>query len=115
MYRQSYLDIMNDSCSEARSREYLAILQSVKLMQAAAKFNRYGREAISAIYYTQRLWVVLVEDLGSDQNQLDIQVRARLISIGLWVLRECEKIRKSRTTNFDCLIEISCIIRDGLK
>ena len=42
-------------------------------------------------------------------------LRANLISIGLWLLRETEDIRQGRTNNFEGLIEVSQIIRDGIQ
>ncbi|RUU61172.1 flagellar biosynthesis regulator FlhF, partial [Mesorhizobium sp. M2C.T.Ca.TU.009.01.2.1] len=56
-----------------------------------------------------------VEDLGSSDNALPKELRANLISIGLWLLRETEDIRQGRTNNFEGLIEVSQIIRDGIQ
>ena len=56
-----------------------------------------------------------VEDLGSSDNVLPKELRANLISIGLWLLREAEDIRQGRTNNFEGLIEVSQIIRDGIQ
>ncbi|TIT87699.1 MAG: flagellar biosynthesis regulator FlhF, partial [Mesorhizobium sp.] len=33
----------------------------------------------------------------------------------LWLLREAEDIRQGRTNNFEGLIEVSQIIRDGIQ
>ena len=43
------------------------------------------------------------------------ELRANLISIGLWLLREAEDVRQGRSDNFDGLIEVSQIIRDGIQ
>ena len=42
-------------------------------------------------------------------------LRADLISIGLWIMREAEQIRLERSTNFRGIIEVSAAIRDGLQ
>ena len=43
------------------------------------------------------------------------ELRANLISIGLWLLREAEEVRQGRSDNFEGLIEVSQIIRDGIQ
>jgi flagellar protein FlaF len=72
-------------------------------------------EAIEAIHFLNRVWTSLVEDLGSPDNALPKELRANLISIGLWLLREAEDLRQGRSDNFDGLIEVSEIIRDGIQ
>ena len=72
-------------------------------------------EAIEAIHFLNRVWSSLIEDLGSPENALPGELRANLISIGLWLLREAEDLRQGRSDNFDGLIEVSQIIRDGIQ
>ncbi|TIV62781.1 MAG: flagellar biosynthesis regulator FlaF, partial [Mesorhizobium sp.] len=72
-------------------------------------------EAVEALHFTSRIWTTFVEDLGSSDNALPKELRANLISIGLWLLRETEDIRQGRTNNFEGLIEVSQIIRDGIQ
>ena len=56
-----------------------------------------------------------IGDLGSADNELPKELRANLISIGLWLLREAEEVRQGRSDNFEGLIEVSQIIRDGIQ
>ena len=49
------------------------------------------------------------------ENDLPQALRADLISIGLWVMREAEQIRLEKSTNFKGIIEVSATIRDGLQ
>jgi flagellar protein FlaF len=70
---------------------------------------------VEALHFTNRVWTALLEDLSSDENALPKELRANLISIGLWLLRETEDIRQGRSNNFDGLIEVSQIIRDGIQ
>lgn len=72
-------------------------------------------QAVEALHFTNRVWTALLEDLSSDENALPKELRANLISIGLWLLRETEDIRQGRSNNFDGLIEVSQIIRDGIQ
>jgi len=41
-------------------------------------------------------------------------MRANLISIGIWMLREAEAISNGKSQNFAGLIEISNVIAEGL-
>ena len=41
-------------------------------------------------------------------------LRAQLISIGIWMMKEIERLRTGATASFADLIEINAIIRDGL-
>jgi flagellar protein FlaF len=115
MYQFSYADIQTDSVADARERERQLLGRSIDLLTAAAATGRSSMEAIEALHFTNRLWTTFVEDLGSGDNALPAELRANLISIGLWVLRETEDIRQGRTDNFEGVIEISQIIRDGIR
>ncbi len=56
-----------------------------------------------------------IEDLKHPDNQLEIQLRANLISIAIWILKECDRIRRRQSTNYQGIIDVTTIIRDGLK
>ncbi|MDZ5698461.1 flagellar biosynthesis regulator FlaF [Chelativorans sp. M5D2P16] len=115
MYQFSYSEIQADSVADAKDREGQLLTRSIELLDAARKAGPNSHEAIEAILFMNRVWTALVEDLGSPENELPEALRANLISIGLWLLREGEEVRQGRSDNFDGLIEISQIIRDGLK
>ena len=115
MYQFSYADVQEDGVAEAREREREAINHSISLLQAAKASGLESREAIEAVYFVSRLWVRFVEDLASPDNKLAEELRANLISIGIWIIRESERIRKRESDNFQGIIDISIIIRDGLK
>ena len=104
-----------DSVADARDRERQLLARSVDMLTAAASAGRESLEAVEALHFTNRVWTALVEDLGSSDNALPKELRANLISVGLWLLREAEDIRQGRTDSFDSLIEVSQIIRDGLQ
>ncbi|MBD8553447.1 flagellar biosynthesis regulator FlaF [Rhizobium sp. CFBP 8762] len=115
MYQFSYAEIMEDDVADARQRERQVLDRSIDLLRAASQKQGYSREAIEAIYFTRRLWVRFIEDLQEPDNQLDTELRANLISIAIWILKEAEKIRRRESTNFQGIIDITTIIRDGLK
>ncbi len=115
MYQFSYADIQTDSVADAKDRERQLLTRSIDMLTAAAAAGRQSMEAVDALHFTNRLWTSLLDDLGSGENALPKELRANLISIGLWLLREAEDIRQGRTDNFEGLIEVSQIIRDGIR
>ncbi|WP_011579623.1 MULTISPECIES: flagellar biosynthesis regulator FlaF [Chelativorans] len=115
MYQFSYSEVLSDSVADAKDRERQLLTRSIDLLTQAREAGPRSREAIEAILFMNRVWTSLVEDLGDPGNALPKELRANLISIGLWLLREGEEVRQGRSDNFDGLIEISQIIRDGLR
>ena len=115
MYQFSYSDIQIDSVADARDRERQLLTRPIDMLTAAAVAGGHSIEAVEALHFTNRLWTSLLDDLGSSENGLPKELRANLISIGLWLLREVEDIRQGRTENFEGLIEVSQIIRDGIR
>ncbi|WP_377294054.1 flagellar biosynthesis regulator FlaF [Rhizobium sp. SG2393] len=115
MYQFSYAEIMEDGVADAKDRERQVLDRSIALLETASKQRGYSREAIEAVYFTRRVWIRFIEDLRSPENQLNDELRANLISIAIWILNETEKIRKRESMNFQGIIDITTIIRDGLK
>ena len=115
MYQFSYADIQTDSVADARDRERQLLNRSIALLDEARQAGADSLKAIEALHFMNRLWTTFVEDLGNVENALPKELRANLISIGLWLLREAEEVRQGRSQNFEGLIEVSQIIRDGIR
>jgi len=115
MYQFSYADIQTDSVADAKDRERQLLTRSIDLLSAAHSHGTESLQAIEAIHFLNRVWSSFLEDLGSPDNELPVELRANLISIGLWLLREAEEVRQGRSDNFEGLIEVSQIIRDGIQ
>ncbi|AYC99686.1 flagellar biosynthesis regulator FlaF [Neorhizobium sp. NCHU2750] len=115
MFQFSYAEVMEDDLNVARDRERQILTRSIDLLEAAKESARYDKASIEAIYYTRRVWMRLAEDLRSSENQLSVEIRANLISIAIWILKELENIRRRKSTNYQGIIDITIIIRDGLK
>ncbi|WP_185983586.1 flagellar biosynthesis regulator FlaF [Aureimonas mangrovi] len=114
MYQFSYAEIAQESFAAARDRERDALQRSIEAMERAEAAGPRSREAVEAVYLTRSLWTILVEDLANPENTLPEELRASLISVGLWIMREAEAIRLGKTQSFKSLIEISTTIREGL-
>lgn len=115
MYQFSYAEVQSDSVADAKDRERQLLSRSIDLLVAAKDKGSPSVESAQAIYFLNRVWTTFVEDLGSEENELPQELRANLISIGLWLLREAEEVRQGRSDNFEGLIEVSQIIRDGIQ
>jgi flagellar protein FlaF len=114
MYQFTYAEVVEDSPQEMRAREHDAIGRAVELLEAAREAGPRSRAAEDALTYVRRLWTIFLDDLGSRDNDLPEDLRAQLISIGIWVIKEAERMRIGATDSFADLIEINAIIRDGL-
>lgn len=115
MYQFSYAEIMADDVADSREREKQVLDRAIVLLQTATKAGRDSREAVEALYYTRRVWVAFIDDLRNEDNQLPLALRADLISIGIWILKEIDRIRLRKSHNFKGIADIITIIRDGLK
>jgi flagellar biosynthesis activator protein FlaF len=115
MYMKHYEQIAEDTSDRIRSNEVRAIEHSVLLMEKADQSGMQPRSVIEAVFFVNRLWGVLLEDLASRDNVLPEDLRAKLISIGIWILRTAEDIRQNKASDFKAMISISQTIAQGLK
>jgi flagellar protein FlaF len=115
MFKSEYEAHLMDRESDAKDSERKAFDHSIQLLYAAQAEGTDSAAAVEAIYFTQRLWTLLLEDLASTENALPKELRAQIISVGIWILRECEKQRGERSPNFDELILVSETIRNGIR
>ena len=115
MYRFSYAEVLEDTPLTSRQRERVAVEHSIELLQAAEEHGPKSREAIEAVYFVRRLWAIFIEDLAKPENELPPSLRADLISIGLWVMREADEIRLGNSDNFRGLVAVSKLIAEGLE
>ncbi|MEJ1117753.1 flagellar biosynthesis regulator FlaF [Phyllobacterium sp. CCNWLW109] len=114
MYQARYDDIINDGATSAKERERSLFDQSIMMLEAARDEDGYSFKGIEAVQFTSRLWMIVMEDLGDPANQLPQELRASLISIGIFILKELEAIRQERSVNYDSIIDITKTIRDGI-
>ncbi|NNE24996.1 MAG: flagellar biosynthesis regulator FlaF [Rhizobiales bacterium] len=115
MYKFNYADVLEDTGQAAREDEATAIEQSIEMLEKAQAAGARSREAIEALFYLRRLWSLLIEDLAKPENDLPESLRADLISIGMWIMRQAENIRTGNSDDFKGLIDVSKIIVAGLK
>ncbi|PPD45182.1 MAG: flagellar biosynthesis regulator FlhF [Methylocystis sp.] len=114
MYQNVYAEIANESGSRARAREKQALDSAIAKLVAARASGASTPEAFEATDLLRRLWTLLMSDLRNEENALPAELRASLISIGLWICREADMIDRGDSANFDALIDVNQLISDGL-
>jgi flagellar biosynthesis activator protein FlaF len=114
MSLQVYAHIAADSSQSARARERDALQTALEKLALAKAKGALSPEAFAATDYLRRLWSIFITDLGHDDNGLPQELRASLISIGIWVRREADRIDRGQSENFQGLIDVNQLIADGL-
>lgn len=114
-FRSKYEDIIADAPSEAKAKEREILQKSADLLRAASEPDGDPLLAIEALHFTSRIWTVFLSDLAKPDNQLPVQTRASLISIGIAILKEVDLNRSEGSRKFNDIVELTEIIMDGLK
>jgi flagellar biosynthesis activator protein FlaF len=111
---EAYEAVAEDSGREARIRERQALSLGIDRLERLQKGLFSGEDSIESLLYIRRLWTIFIEDLAHPENGLPDKLRADIISIGLWIVREADRLREERSNNVVQLIEINRLIRDSL-
>ncbi len=114
MYEFAYNEIVEESSRSMRAQEARAFDRVIAMLREAASSGVRTRAGVNALYQLRTLWTVFLDDLNGTENALPETLRARLISIGIWVIKEIERLRSGEVADMSPLIEINQIIRDGL-
>ena len=114
MTLSSYDAVIEDGAREARGREQQALNHGIALLKRFQSGDLPPSEGAEALLYIRRLWTFFVEDLSSPRNGLPEKLRAELISIGLWIIGEADRIRQQGSTDVAELVAINTVIRDAL-
>jgi flagellar protein FlaF len=105
---------MQDSTSEARLNERAAFDRSIQLMSVASSKGSFSHDTITALMYVRQLWSILIDDLSSDDNQLPVDLKAQIVSLGIWMLAEADRIMKRESHDFAGMLEVSRTVRNAL-
>ena len=115
MYEFAYNEAVEDSHQTMRARERAAMDKVIGMLRAAQEKGPLSRERVEALFYLRRLWAIFLDDLDDPNNELPDQLRAGIISIGIWMMKEIDRVRDGLTNDLSPMIEINALIRDGLK
>ncbi|HET6376957.1 MAG TPA: flagellar biosynthesis regulator FlaF [Methylocella sp.] len=115
MYQHSYAEELAENPNECRARERMALEHAIQLLDTAKREGPQSRAAVEALDFVSQLWNAFIHDLIEPGNDLPSVLRADLISVGLWITKEAALIRCGKSGNFDALIEVCSMIRNGLR
>jgi flagellar biosynthesis activator protein FlaF len=115
MYEFAYNDVIEDSHQTLRARERAAMDRVITMLRAAQEKGPQSRELIDALFYLRRLWMIFIDDLNDPNNELPAQLRAGIVSIGVWMMKEIDRVRGGVTNDLTPMIEINELVRNGLK
>jgi flagellar protein FlaF len=115
MYEFAYNEVVEESRGAMRAREHAAMERVIGMLRDAQEKGPLSRERVDALFYLRRLWMIFLDDLKDPNNELPAPLRGGIISIGVWMMKEIDRVRSRLTDDLTPMIEINEIIRDGLK
>jgi flagellar protein FlaF len=97
-----------------RDIEYRVFEKVTDALVAASRPDAHFTKRIKAIHDNRSLWQTLAFDLAGEGNALPVDLRARLISLALWVNAESNRVQQSGGS-LDGLIGVNRAIMPGLR
>jgi flagellar biosynthesis activator protein FlaF len=70
-------------------------------------------QRIDALHWNRELWTALASDCATEANQLPPELRARIISLSLWVSRHSSAVMRGEES-FEPLIDVNRSVMQGL-
>ena len=99
---------------DSRTTEYRLFGQVTGALLTAKETNAVGTPLVEAVDWNRRLWRTLAADCMDDRNTLTQDVRAKIISLSLWVAKYSRSVTREKAP-LDPLIEINRTIMQGLQ
>lgn len=99
---------------DPRVTEYRLFGQVTGALLNAREAGAVGTQLIEAIDWNRQLWRTLAADCMDDRNSLTQDVRAKIISLSLWVSKYSRSVAREKAP-LDPLIEINRTIMQGLQ
>lgn len=110
MSLRTYEAVQNQT-EAPRQTEYRLFALVTKELIAA---NQGGaKDRIGAVDWNRRLWLTLQMDLAASQNNLPDELKARLISISIWVDKHSRMVLRG-DAEIEPLISVNRTIMEGL-
>ena len=97
-----------------REAEYRLFGQVTGALIEVHKAKATGGTLVDAIDWNRRLWRALAADCGNDGNQLSRDVRAKIVSLSLFVNKYSKQVMRDGASG-EPLIEINRSIMEGLR
>ena len=97
----------------SRETEYRLFGEITGALIDAHKRKARGGPLVEAVDWNRRLWRTLATDCLDDRNQLPHEVRAKIISLSLWVAKYSKRVTRDGA-ELTPLIEVNRSIMQGL-
>jgi len=115
MFIQAYEEILSDEQGSVRSSEREILHQTIESMQRSDNAPHDAMQRIKAIHFIREVWSYFLNDLASAENETPAELKASLISIGIFMVKHLEQMRTDKSLKFEPLVEISKSIEKGLR
>lgn len=115
MLNAAFDETLEDDQAQARSRERDLLDEATNAIRKAAAEPADAALRINALQFNMRVWSFFLQDLASDENETPNELKASLISIGIFVLKHLQKMRTDPALGFDPIVEINKTIAKGLQ
>lgn len=96
-----------------REMEYRVFVEVTQELEAVSTLKSATGRRADAIARNRQLWQTLAYAVTDDANALPAQLRANIISLSMWVTRECTRTLRDNAPLED-MIETNKIIMRGL-
>ncbi|MBL4666000.1 MAG: flagellar biosynthesis regulator FlaF [Sneathiella sp.] len=112
MYFEAYKKA-NLAVEKPKATEYRLFAEITRELEIANTDSALSPSRINALFRNNQLWLTIQIDLSSSENKLDINTKAGLISLAIWVSKFTTS---ARNTNVDLepLITVNRQIMGGL-
>lgn len=114
MYYMQYAEVVENGCLSARERESFLFDRCIEKLTYLEVEEPSFTTLIETAGFIENFWLTLIEDLGREDNALAADLKASIISIGIYVMKEMMKLRNNEKVDIATLIAISKALRDGL-
>jgi flagellar protein FlaF len=99
---------------DSRSTEYRLFGQVTGALIDVQKTGQGGGPLVDAVDWNKKLWRTLAADCMDDRNRLPQDVRAKIVSLSLWIAKYSRQVTREGAS-LEPLIEVNRTIMQGLK
>lgn len=115
MFNTAFSETIEDDQTEARTHERELLERAVRSIQEAEADPANFVLRISAIQFNVKVWSFFLQDLSNEENQLPDDLKATLISIGIYILKHLQRMRGDNEASFEAVVSINEAIMRGLR
>jgi len=115
MFMQAYEDVLEDEQDSLRSGEAAILDRTIRMMLESDRNPQDKMTRTKTIHFITQVWSYFLNDLASSENATPNELKASLISIGIFIMKYLENMRNENSLIFGPVMEISQNIREGLK